>query len=70
MSFDRFEFKDEKLYCKDCGAEVKRGIINVSEHWVGCGGKVFYNSLMEIAELKNGKITMEDIDEIKKNNQY
>ena len=66
MSFDRFEFKGEKLYCKDCGVEVKRGIINVSEHWVECGGNVFYKSLMEVAKLKNGRLTMEDINKLKR----
>ena len=64
MSFDRFEFKEEKLYCKDCGREVERGVINISEHWTNCGGKSFYNNLISLAELKNGKLTINDVHKI------
>lgn len=62
MSFDRFEFRDEKLYCKDCGSEVERGIVNVANHWTSCGGKDFHNALIEMAENHNGKLTLGNID--------
>ncbi len=62
-----FEFIEGKNYfmkCKKCGEAVPTGIVNVSEHWVNCGGKEFHNAI--INNPKCGKITSDDIEELKK----
>ena len=65
MSFDRFEFTDDThtmLRCKDCGTEVERGIVNISNHWTSCGGKEFFNSIMDMAETNKGKLTQGNVN--------
>ena len=54
------------LICNTCGARVETGIFNVSGHWVECSGKGFTEALMKIAEEKKGKITLEDVENVKK----
>lgn len=66
MGFDTFEKIGDFLYrCKTCGKEVHSGIFSMSGHWAECTGKVFTSLLMDKAQEKNGKLTVEDIEEIK-----
>lgn len=66
-SFLDFEQVGEFLFkCKNCGEEIPSGIANVSSHWVKCGGKNFYNGLMNVANGKDGKINLEDVEILRK----
>jgi len=58
-----------KYKCETCGKEMPTGIITISAHWSECEGKGFYEALLKKAEEKKGRLTKEDIDEIKQNNQ-
>lgn len=52
-----------KVRCKNCGAILETGILNLSDHWAACGGKDFYNALMELA--KKSQLTEENLDRLK-----
>lgn len=56
---------DRNFKCDTCGCIVSRGIINISEHFVNCAGKGFYAALMDKAAEKNGKLTEEDVSELR-----
>jgi len=59
---------DNTHTCETCGKEIPTGILNISSHWAECGGKGFYESLLKMAEEKEGKLTEEDIETIRNEN--
>ena len=49
---DSFGSIGEHLFrCKDCGAEVESGIINISGHWAECSGKSVVENVMKIDRM-------------------
>ncbi len=52
MGLDSFElFSDTHVKCKTCGAEVMRGIISISGHWVECTGKKQFDAIQKINKM-------------------
>lgn len=60
QDFEKIEGRGFLRKCKFCGAEVPTGIISLSNHWVTCSGKDFYEAM-----LNERSIGVLDIDKIK-----
>lgn len=65
MGFDDFESNDdETVTCIHCGTVVKRGLVNLVNHWSNCSGKGITEALVSIREQKGSPLTMADVESI------
>lgn len=55
-----------KFKCTTCGGIFNSGIANLSRHWSECGGKYFTKELFIRRVFKGKALTIEDVNEIKK----
>lgn len=56
--------------CIGCGSIIPTGIVRISEHWAGCTGKGFHDSLLKMREEKGSSLTEEDFKKLNQENWF